>query len=54
MGEGLKRVAKQCGGIKSVERDGTVHHFDADGNLVVTLKSKPKEARPMRKTGRPE
>ena len=42
MGEGLKRVAKQCGGIKAVERDGTTIVYDADGKVVKITKPKSK------------
>ncbi len=31
MGEGLKKIAKQCGGLVVVGRDGTRVVYDADG-----------------------
>lgn len=42
MGEGLKRVAKACGGIKTVTVDGKTYHFNADGKLIRTTKPKGK------------
>ncbi len=39
MGEGLKRVAKQCGGLKASDATKTFH-YDEDGNIVKITKHK--------------
>lgn len=32
MGDGLRKVAKACGGLTAVRHDGLTVHYDADGN----------------------
>ncbi len=38
MGDGLKRVAKQCGGLTATSRNGKKTKFDAAGRVVAPKK----------------